>query len=70
MKKKTVKTKELYFVIWPDNEYDHMAVDFDSYEEAKKSAEEFLQENDQVDGLYYIAKGVEKLYYSKVTEKL
>ena len=56
---------EKYFVIWPENGDQFSDEGLESYEEAKAAAEAYLTENKEGEGLYYIAKVIEKLYYKK-----
>ena len=63
------KTKELYFVLWPGDDL-FEGTEFDSYKEAMDAAEEYLKENEMVDGLYYVAKATDKIHYERKSEKL
>ena len=64
------KVKEKYFVVYPNNKEEFGAVDYDTYKEAKEAANEFLEAAADVDGVYYVAKVTEKMYYKRETETL
>ena len=66
--KKTV-SNEKFFVIWPEGDL-YAASDYPTLDEAEASAIDFLNENESINGEYYVAKAVKKCYYKGITEDI